>query len=599
LDGTIPPDGPAESAPIKAIRLRRPWRAVIAVVLILVFALFVIDAAQRPAYDWPSVAKYIFDRRISQAAINTLQLTIYSMVVAVVLGVILAVMRLSPNPVVKSVAWFYVWVFRGTPVYVQLVFWGLLAVIYQSIDIGLPFMNPWYSLETNAALNTFTLAIVGLALNEAAYMAEIVRAGLLSVDRGQEEAATALGMGWSQTMRRIIIPQSMRVIIPPAGNEVISMLKTTSLVTAVPYSFDLYTRSRDISAETFNPVPMLIVASIWYLFFTSILMVGQYFLERRFARGIGDRRPSRKDMAGAATPTEALPTVGSDQRTALPPPRAGNSPMNPGHSGMTDTNTSSAAPASDVPIVLADGVSKSFGTNQVLKSISLTVRRGEVMCLVGPSGSGKSTFLRCINHLELLSAGRLIVDGELIGYREANGKLYELHPKEAARQRREIGMVFQRFNLFPHMTALENVMEAPQRVQGQPKAKVEQRARDLLARVGLADRADYYPAHLSGGQQQRVAIARALAMEPKLMLFDEPTSALDPELVGEVLDVMKGLAKSGMTMIVVTHEMGFAREVADSLVFMDSGVVVESGVPREVLANPQHQRTQAFFSKVL
>ncbi|KGJ79616.1 arginine ABC transporter ATP-binding protein [Cryobacterium roopkundense] len=250
-------------------------------------------------------------------------------------------------------------------------------------------------------------------------------------------------------------------------------------------------------------------------------------------------------------------------------------------------------------MVLAEAVSKSFGTNEVLKSISLEVKRGEVMCLVGPSGSGKSTFLRCINHLEVVSSGRLSVDGDLIGYHEANGKLYEMHPKQAALQRRDIGMVFQRFNLFPHMTALENVMEAPIRVKRQSKAKVEASARALLARVGLAERADYYPAHLSGGQQQRVAIARALAMEPKLMLFDEPTSALDPELVGEVLDVMQGLAASGMTMIVVTHEMGFAREVADSLVFMDGGVVVESGVPTEVLANPQHARTQAFLSKVL
>jgi ABC-type polar amino acid transport system ATPase subunit len=266
---------------------------------------------------------------------------------------------------------------------------------------------------------------------------------------------------------------------------------------------------------------------------------------------------------------------------------------------MTNSNATGAASAAEAPMVLADRVSKSFGNNEVLKSISLEVKRGEVMCLVGPSGSGKSTFLRCINHLEVLSAGRLSVDGELIGFREAHGKLYEMHPKEAAKQRRDIGMVFQRFNLFPHMTALENVMEAPLQVKGEPKARVRQRALDLLDRVGLADRADYYPAHLSGGQQQRVAIARALAMEPKLMLFDEPTSALDPELVGEVLDVMKGLAKSGMTMIVVTHEMGFAREVADSIVFMDGGVVVESGDPREVLSNPQHQRTQAFLSKVL
>jgi polar amino acid transport system permease protein len=297
------PAVPSDPEPIRAVRLRHPWRAILAVLLILVFALFVIDAAGRPAYDWPSVGKYLFDRRISQAAVNTLQLTVYSMVIAIVLGVILAVMRLTPNPVVKSVAWFYLWVFRGTPVYVQLVFWGLLAVIYQSIDIGIPFMKPWHSFETNAALSPFTLAVVGLALNEASYMSEIVRAGLLSVNRGQEEAATALGMSWFQTMRRVILPQSMRVIIPPTGNEVISMLKTTSLVTAVPYSFELYTRTRDISAETFNPIPMLIVASIWYLLFTSILMVGQYFLERRFARGVGERRPDRKAPVREASPT--------------------------------------------------------------------------------------------------------------------------------------------------------------------------------------------------------------------------------------------------------------------------------------------------------
>ncbi|MCU1582886.1 MAG: amino acid transporter ATP-binding protein [Microbacteriaceae bacterium] len=252
-----------------------------------------------------------------------------------------------------------------------------------------------------------------------------------------------------------------------------------------------------------------------------------------------------------------------------------------------------------VPMVESARVSKSFGSNQVLKSISLTVNRGEVLCLVGPSGSGKSTFLRCINHLETVDAGRLRVDGTLVGYREKGDKLLELHPKEAALQRREIGMVFQRFNLFPHMTALENVIEAPIRVNRVPKADAIRRANELLARVGLADKGNAYPAHLSGGQQQRVAIARALAMDPKLMLFDEPTSALDPELVGEVLDVMKQLAKDGMTMIVVTHEMGFAREVADSLVFMDGGVVVEAGDPREVLSNPRHERTKAFLSKVL
>ena len=269
---------------------------------------------------------------------------------------------------------------------------------------------------------------------------------------------------------------------------------------------------------------------------------------------------------------------------------------------MTDHGTSAdrtAISADTTPMVLSESVSKSFGSNEVLKDITLEVRRGEVLCLVGPSGSGKSTFLRCINHLERVSSGRLSVDGQLVGYRDGGDKIYEMHPKDAAKQRRDIGMVFQRFNLFPHMTALENVMEAPVQVKGVSRAKAKARALELLARVGLADRSDYYPAHLSGGQQQRVAIARALAMDPKLMLFDEPTSALDPELVGEVLDVMKNLAASGMTMIVVTHEMGFAREVADTLVFMDGGVVVETGDPREMLANPQRERTKAFLSKVL
>jgi polar amino acid transport system ATP-binding protein len=222
-----------------------------------------------------------------------------------------------------------------------------------------------------------------------------------------------------------------------------------------------------------------------------------------------------------------------------------------------------------------------------------------VMCIVGPSGSGKSTFLRCINHLEQVNAGRLYVDGELVGYRERGGKLHELRPRDAAKQRRDVGMVFQHFNLFPHRTALDNIVEAPIHVKGVKKNDAVARAKDLLDQVGLAEKATAYPAQLSGGQQQRVAIARALAMSPKLMLFDEPTSALDPELVGEVLSVMKKLAAEGMTMIVVTHEMGFAREVANQLVFMDGGVVVEHGNPREVMSNPRHDRTKAFLSKVL
>jgi polar amino acid transport system ATP-binding protein len=250
-------------------------------------------------------------------------------------------------------------------------------------------------------------------------------------------------------------------------------------------------------------------------------------------------------------------------------------------------------------MVHAEGLHKSFGRLEVLKGIELSVAPGEVLCLIGPSGSGKSTFLRCINHLEKIDAGRLYVDGELVGYRQHGDKLYEMRDREVCQRRAQIGMVFQRFNLFPHMKVLDNVTIGPMRVKGESLAKAAERAHRLLERVELADKVDAYPNQLSGGQQQRVAIARALAMEPKLMLFDEPTSALDPELVGDVLDVMRKLAEDGMTMIVVTHEMGFAREVGDTVVFMDGGVVVESGDPRQVLTQPAHARTRAFLSKVL
>jgi polar amino acid transport system ATP-binding protein len=251
------------------------------------------------------------------------------------------------------------------------------------------------------------------------------------------------------------------------------------------------------------------------------------------------------------------------------------------------------------PMVLAEGLHKSFGRLEVLRGIDLEVARQEVVCIIGPSGSGKSTLLRCINHLEKINAGRLSVDGELVGYREQGGRLHELREREISAKRAEIGMVFQQFNLFPHMTVLENVIEAPTRVKKMPKHEAVALAEQLLDQTGMREKAAAYPKQLSGGQQQRVAIARALAMQPKLMLFDEPTSALDPELVGDVLAVMRDLATTGMTMVVVTHEMGFAREVGDNLIFMDDGMVVETGQPRQVLAHPAHERTREFLSKVL
>jgi polar amino acid transport system permease protein len=282
---------------IDAVPLRHPWRWIGALVIVVLVALFVYGAATNDAYGWPTYAKYLFDQRISSAAWNTIQLTIWAMVIGLLLGVVLAIMRLSPNPVFTSVSWVYLWIFRGTPVYVQLVFWGLFPTLYKHMQFGIPFGPSFFHLDLQDLSISFILAAVGLGLNEAAYMAEIIRAGISSVPEGQSEAATALGMSWGMTMRRIVLPQAMRVIIPPTGNEVISMLKTTSLVTAVPYSLELYGRARDISGVIFQPIPLLLVAATWYLVITSILMVGQHYLERYFSRGISRKLTSRQLQA--------------------------------------------------------------------------------------------------------------------------------------------------------------------------------------------------------------------------------------------------------------------------------------------------------------
>ena len=295
----------ASPAAIDAVPLRHPWRWVGAVAIIGLVGLFLYGAATNPAYGWATYRKYLFDHRVSDAAWNTLQLTFWAMLLGLVLGVILAVMRLSPNPILNSVSWVYLWIFRGTPVYVQLVFWGLFPTLYQKIQVGVPFGPTFFQLNLRELSISFILAIIGLGLNEAAYMAEIIRAGISSVPEGQLEASTALGMSWWMTMRRVVLPQAMRVIIPPTGNELISMLKTTSLVTAVPYTLELYTRTRDISAVIFEPVPLLLVAASWYLAITSVLMVGQYYLERHFSRGISRKLTTKQLDALAKAQTGA------------------------------------------------------------------------------------------------------------------------------------------------------------------------------------------------------------------------------------------------------------------------------------------------------
>jgi polar amino acid transport system permease protein len=294
----------ASSPPaIDAVPLRHPWRWVAAIVIVLMVVLFLYGAATNDAYGWATYRKYLFDQRISAGAWSTIQLTVLAMVLAVVLGVLLAVMRLSPNPVFRSVSWVYLWIFRGTPVYVQLVFWGLCPTLYKNIQLGIPFGPSFFHLNLQDLSISFILAFIGLGLNEAAYLAEIIRAGISSVPEGQSEASTALGMSWSMTMRRTVLPQAMRVIIPPTGNEVISMLKTTSLVTAVPYTLDLYGRARDISGVNFEPIPLLMVAATWYLVVTSILMVGQFYLERYFSRGASRKLTAKQLEALAAAQT--------------------------------------------------------------------------------------------------------------------------------------------------------------------------------------------------------------------------------------------------------------------------------------------------------
>ena len=302
---TSPSTSPAA---IDAVPLRHPWRWVAAVVIVILVALFVYGAATNDAYRWHIFAEYLFNERILLGVSNTLQLTIYSMVLAIVLGVVLAVMRLSANPVFRSVSWVYLWIFRGTPIYVQLTFWGLIPTIYANIQLGVPFGPSFFHLNLQALSIPFVLATLGLALNEAAYMAEIIRAGISSVPEGQLEASTALGMSWGMAMRRTVLPQAMRVIIPPTGNEVISMLKTTSLVTAVPYTLDLYSiATREIAAREFEPVPLLLVAAAWYLAVTSILMVGQYYLERYYSRGSSRKLTTKQLEALAKAQTAGEP----------------------------------------------------------------------------------------------------------------------------------------------------------------------------------------------------------------------------------------------------------------------------------------------------
>ena len=520
------------------------------------------------------VIEYSVSGFLLQGALTALEIAVIAVAAGVLLGLVLALMRLSSFAPVSAAAWFYIWFMRGTPVLLQLVF------LYDALPpLGLK-------------LDSFTTAVLGFTLNEAAFCAEIIRGGILSVDRRQTIASAALGMGPFLTLRRITLPQAMRAILPALANQSISVIKGTA-VASVIFVNELTFRSQQIVGQNFKFFTVFSAAGILYLVMTSAVAALQHELERRFNPDI-ERRP-----AGAPGPLRRLAGRLGFARASTARPAGGGVAVAGGSAAM-DWSTLIGTPAragADAPeaFVSCRNVHKSYGSREILRGVDFGVGRGEVVVVMGPSGSGKSTLLRLINHLEHMDEGEILVDGRPVGYERRDGRLRPVRDLAGARAEARIGMVFQHFNLFEHLTALENVVEAPVRVYRENEAEARARGTRLLGAVGLGHHVNHLPHRLSGGQQQRVAIARALAVSPKLMLFDEPTSALDPELVGEVLTAIRRMAEAGMTMIVVTHEVRFAREVADRIVFMDEGQIVEQGTPQDVLDRPQQERTRRFL----
>ena len=527
---------------------------------------------------------YVVNPFLLEGAWLAIKIAALAMIGGMILGLGLALMRMSSWAPVRAIAWFYIWFVRGTPQLLQLVF------IYDALP------------PLGITLDTFTTAVLGFALNEAAFSGEIIRGGILSVNRSQAIAATAFGMGPFLTLRRIILPQAMKAILPGMSNDVISMIKGTSIASVI-FVNELTFRSQQIVGQNFRFFTVFAAAGIIYLAMTSAVAIGQALLERRFNLEI-DRSAGRGSGFGGlfgfsllkAAPPEPKAVEATSALASAPEiqPVAGPIPLD----WIRKLGAGAASDSRTKPFVTIRNVHKAYGSREVLRGIDLDVQKGQVVVIMGPSGSGKSTLLRLVNHLESLDWGEIRVDGKHVGYRMRNKALRPIRDLARARAEARIGMVFQHFNLFDHLTALENVMEAPLRVYREPREKVRALALNLLETVGLSQHMDKLPHRLSGGQQQRVAIARALAISPRLMLFDEPTSALDPELVGDVLAVMRRLAEAGMTMLVVTHEVRFARDVADRIVFMDDGLIVEQGTPAEVLGSPKQERTQRFLRMV-
>ncbi|MDQ0041354.1 amino acid ABC transporter permease/ATP-binding protein [Variovorax boronicumulans] len=586
------PSVPQQAAPAKGdyshfrvVPAKYPARTIGTVFAVLLIGIVLYSVLTNPRWGWGVFAEWFFAEPVLAGLGRTLLLTALGAVFGFLLGTGLALARVSRSPLLARLSWVFTWLFRSVPIIVLLLIINNLGYLYETVALGIPGTDiTFFSYPTTQLISPFVAALLGLTLNQSAFASEIVRGGILSVEQGQLEAAAALGLSRKRQAFRIVLPQAMRTILPTAFNDIIGLAKGTSnlYILALP---ELFYTIQIIYRRNLDVIPLLMVATVWYLVILTVLSVAQHYIERHFSRG-ALRNPPRSRLAGVArglwrakAPVAAEPVVSAPRAPVLVP-------------RWTDPLTQGGE-------VTIHGVSKSFGALKVLDDVTLTVPQGSVTVILGQSGSGKSTLLRSINHLERVDDGFIAIDGELIGYRRDEDTLYELHEKDILKRRVDVGMVFQNFNLFPHLTVLENIVEAPVSVRGLARADAEALASELLVRVGLADKTHAYPRQLSGGQQQRVAIARALALKPKVLLFDEPTSALDPELVGEVLAVIKELARSGTTLVIVTHEIGFAREVADTIVFMEQGRILETGTPDKVFNAPAHPRTAEFLAKVL
>lgn len=574
----------------RIVPARYPLRTFGTIASVVIIAAILNSVFGNPRWGWDVFAEWFFAEPVLVGLGRTLLLTVLGAFFGFVLGTALALARVSGSPLLVAISWTYIWIFRSIPLIVLLLILNNLGYLYETVAIGVPYTGiNFFSWNTTQLMTPFAAAVIGLTLNAGAFSSEIVRGGILSVEQGQLEAAASLGLPRRRQFSKIILPQAMRTILPNGFNEIILMAKGSSQVyiLALP---ELFYTIQIIYRRNLEVIPLLMVATVWYLIILTVLSIIQHHIERHFSRGALRSPPPSffNTLHRTVWPRKAVPetrettdvAVNAVERPAVV--RSGSFVLGNRGGNVTINN-----------------VSKSFGSLKVLNDVTLTVPAGSVTAILGQSGSGKSTLLRSINHLERVDDGFIAVDGELVGYHKKGDTLYELKEKDILKRRVEVGMVFQSFNLFPHLTVLENIIEAPVTVRGISRTQAESEARDLLARVGLAEKAGAYPRQLSGGQQQRVAIARALALRPKVLLFDEPTSALDPELVNEVLDVIKELARSGVTLIIVTHEIGFAREVADTVVFMERGRILEAGKPEKVLGKPDHPRTAEFLAKVL